>query len=173
MSRKAFKLICLPALGLAMLSLLATAAQAEYLPKNTVPLTAKEMRKIYANKTWQWESGGGRFIAKKRRFLAYSEEGGVPTFAEGSWEVNNEGRLCMVAVWVSREGKAPARSCFRLVRDRGTVYQRREPKGTWFILRTFIPKPEDEARKLVSEDTVSPNVKRLKAALKVRPAEGG
>jgi hypothetical protein len=144
----------------------AQAQPANRLPKNTVPLTASEMRAIYADKTWKWTAGGGRFLTKNRKFIAYSEEGGKPTFAEGRWEVNDRGRLCMVAVWITKEGRAPARSCYRLVRDLGTIYQRREPKGSWFVLRTFKPRPGDEVNKFVSEDTVSPNIKRLKATLK-------
>ncbi|OJU71755.1 MAG: hypothetical protein BGO05_25315 [Rhizobiales bacterium 63-7] len=152
---------CLMILGLA-----AKAEAIERLPKNTVPLTADEVRRLYADKTWQWSAGAGRFIAKDRRFIAYSEEGGKPTIAEGRWEVTDHGRLCMNAVWSTPQDKARNRTCFRLVRDRGTVYQRREPKGNWFVLRSFKPRPEDEAHKLVAQDTVSPNIERLKPGMK-------
>ena len=142
------------------------------LPKKTVPLTPGEVRAIYADKTWTWSTGGGRFISKGRKFIAYSEKDGLSTIAEGRWTVET-GRLCMVAVWVTKLGKAPKTSCFQLVRDRGTIYQRREPKGNWFILRTFKPKPNDELNKFVTEDTVTPNIQRLKTALEQHTAEGG
>jgi hypothetical protein len=144
----------------------AHAQPAGILPKVTVPLTVQEMLAIYADKTWKWDAGGGRFIAKNRKFIAYSEEGGKLAIGEGRWEVRNGGHLCMVAVWATKDGKSPARSCFKLVRDRGTIYQRREPKGRWFILRTYRPKPEDEFHKLVSDDIVSPKVQTLQALLK-------
>lgn len=152
---------CLMILGLA-----AKAGAIERLPKNTMPLTADEVRQLYTDKTWQWSAGAGRFIAKDRRFIAYSEEGGKPTIAEGRWLVTDRGQLCMDAVWSTQKDKAKARTCFRLVRDRGTIYQRREPKGDWFVLRSFKPRPEDEARKLVAQDTVSPNIERLKPGMK-------
>lgn len=136
------------------------------LPKHTTPLAAQEVRALYSDKTWQWEAGGGRFMAKNREFIAYSEKGGVPTIAKGRWEVTDRGRLCMVATWITKEGQSKARSCFKLVRDRGTIYQRREPDGKWYILRTFKPKPDDEFHKLVAEDTITPNIKRLEPSLK-------
>jgi hypothetical protein len=136
------------------------------LPKNTVPLTANEVRAIYSDKTWKWEAGGGRFIAKNRKFIAYSEEGGIPAIAEGRWQVNDQGRLCMVAMWETKDGRSRAKSCFRLVRDRGTIYQRREPKGNWFVLKSYKPKPDDEFHKLVADDTVTSNIKRFKATVK-------
>ena len=158
-------------LSVAMLAagLLQTGAVAEplkRLPRHTVPLSATELRKLYADKTWNWEAGGARFIGKDRKLIAYSEDGGVPTIAEGRWQVNNQGRLCMVAVWVTKEARAKAKSCFRLVRDRGTIYQRREPKGNWYVLKTFMPKPDDEFNKFVSEDTISSNLERIKQGLK-------
>ncbi len=152
---------CLMILGLS-----AKAEAVERLPKKTVPLSAEEVRRIYTDKTWQWSAGAGRFIAKDRRFIAYSEEGGKPTIAEGRWLVTDRGQLCMDAVWSTQQDKAKARTCFRLVRDRGTIYQRREPTGDWFVLHSFKPKPDDEGRKLVAEDTVSPNIARLKPGMK-------
>ena len=148
-------------------------AQQTILPRNTVPVTAHELRQIYGDKTWQWSAGGARFIGKDRRLIAFSEKPGKPTFAEGRWKIDNDGRLCLVAVWVTKEGGAPANTCFQHVRDHGTIYQRREPSGNWYIFKTFRPKPEDEHAKLTKEDTVSPNMDRLKKSLTVSASQGG
>lgn len=148
-------------------------ARSTILPKNTVPVTAHELRQIYSDKTWKWSAGGARFIGKGRRLIAFSDKPGKATFAEGRWKLDNEGRLCLVAVWVTQEGSAPANTCFQHVRDRGTIYQRREPDGDWYIFKTYRPKPEDEYAKLVTEDTVSPNIARLKKSLTVSASQGG
>ncbi|OBZ92145.1 hypothetical protein ADU59_28270 [Pararhizobium polonicum] len=148
-------------------------AQPNILPKKTVPVTAHELRQIYSDKTWKWSAGGARFIGKGRRLVAFSERPGKATFAEGRWKIDNNGRLCLVAVWVTREGSAPANTCFLHVRDRGTIYQRREPNGDWYIFKTYKSKPEDEYAKLVKEDTISPNMDRLKKSLTVSASQGG
>lgn len=156
-----------------LIGLLLGAAQAQpnILPKKTVPLTAQELRKIYSDKTWQWTAGGVRFIGKDRRMIAFSEKPGKATFAEGTWTLDDDGRLCLVAVWVTKEGSGPANTCFRHVRDRGTIYQRREPDGNWYIFKTYIPKPGDA--KLLKEDTVSPNMDRLKKSFISSASQGG
>jgi hypothetical protein len=148
-------------------------AQPNILPEKTVPVAAHELRQIYSDKTWRRSGGGARFIGEGRRLIAFSGKPGKTTFAEGRWKIDNDGRLCLVAVWVTQEGSAPANTCFQHVRDRGTIYQRREPDGDWYIFKTYRPKPEDEYAKLVDEDTVSPNMDRLKKSLTVSASQGG
>ncbi|WP_455273830.1 DUF995 domain-containing protein [Rhizobium herbae] len=162
-------------IGGVLIGTLLTPAHAEpnILPKKTVPLTAHELRVIYSDKTWKWSTGGARFIGEGRRLIAVSEKPGKATFAEGRWRLDNNGNLCLVAVWVTQEGSAPANTCFRHVRDRGTIYQRREPDGNWYIFKTFRPKPGDEYAKLVNEDTISPNIDRLKKSFTVSANQGG
>jgi hypothetical protein len=151
--------------GALLIGTLIVGAQAQPidpLPEKAVPLTAFELRQIYNDKTWKWNDGGARFIGEGRRLIAFSEGGGYPTFAEGNWAINNKGRLCMVANWVTKDGEVSKKTCFRHVRDRGTIYQRREPDGNWYVFKTYKIQSEDEYNKLVSEDTISPNVVRLK-----------
>jgi hypothetical protein len=141
-------------------------------PASAQPISAGELAEIFGDKTWQWEAGGGRFFAEGRRFVAYSEEGDKPTVAEGRWRVT-EGRLCLVARWKTKDANARNRTCFGHVRDRGTIFQRREPDGKWYVFRSYKPSPEDEISKLKSEDSVTPNVERLKQALGDSKAKGG
>jgi hypothetical protein len=141
-------------------------------PGSAKPILAGELVEIFGDKTWQWKAGGGRFIAEGRRFVAYSEEGDNPTIAEGRWRVT-DGRLCLVARWKTKDANARNRTCFGHVRDRGTIFQRREPDGKWYVFRSYKPSPEDEISKLKSEDSVTPNVKRLEQALGDSKANGG
>ena len=48
----------------------AFAAEKNKAPAPT-PLTAAELYMIYADKTWTWNTGGGRFIGEDRRFVAW------------------------------------------------------------------------------------------------------
>lgn len=131
------------------------------LPPNVEPLKIWDLRKIYVDRTWVWKNGGGRFEDKGHRFIAWSSENGVSSYAEGRWSVNDSGVLCFDAVWTAKNGSGPAKTCFEHVRDRGTIYQRRLPDGEWYIFRHFRPKASDEIQKLVRKDTVSGNVERL------------
>ena len=89
---------------------LATAQPSRNLPRNTVPMTAMELKKLYGDRTWQRDAGGGRFINKDRRFIAWSEKDGTPTVAEGHWQISDKGRLCLVAV--SQHEQDFVRYCF-------------------------------------------------------------
>lgn len=61
------------------------------------PLSAYELYRIYGDKTWTWNTGGGRFSDDGRRFVAWSNDKGKPSFAEGRWVVDDLGQLCMRA----------------------------------------------------------------------------
>lgn len=161
-SARSGMLVVAAGVAAATLPPLAAAQPGGVLPRHTVPMTALELKQLYGDMTWQWHDGGGRFINKDRRFIAWSEKDGVPTVAEGHWRISNEGRLCLVAVWATKQDQAPNKTCFEHVRDRGTIYQRREPEGSWYVFKTYKLQPTDEYLKLVKEDTITPNVAKLK-----------
>ena len=142
-------------------------------PEKAKPVSAVELSDLFGDRTWQWSAGGARFVAERRKLIAYSDKDGNPMVAEGHWEVTDKGRLCLVARWMTKSGETPKRTCFRHVRDRGTIYQRREPDGDWYVFRSNRPKPEDEFAKLIKEDTISPNVEELRKTLKASPGQGG
>jgi len=54
----------------------------------------------------------------------------------------------MIATWTNPDGAQDNRTCFVHLRDRGTIYQRREPDGRWYIFKNYLNKPDDEFRKL-------------------------
>ena len=142
-------------------------------PEKAKPVSASELSDLFGDRTWRWGAGGARFVAERRKLVAYSEEGGNSTVAEGHWEGTDSGLLCLVARWTTKASEASKRTCFRHVRDRGTIFQRREPNGDWYVFRSNRPKPEDEFAKLIKEDTITPNVEELRKTLKASPGQGG
>jgi hypothetical protein len=77
--------------------------------KTPKPLRTSEVVDMYFDKTWKWETGGGRFIADGRKFVAATEEKGKKSIGEGRWTVDANGTLCMRATWKSAAGNALAR----------------------------------------------------------------
>ena len=133
--------------------------------KLSSPLSAYELYQIYRDKTWTWGSGGVHFFDEGRRMIAYSDNNGEQSFAEGTWSLDNKGRLCMRAVWTNVEGAAKAVTCFRHAKLGEKIVQRKEPGGKWYVFRHAEPTPDDESAKLVPEDTVSAKALELKTVL--------
>lgn len=129
------------------------------------PLSAFELYRIYGDKTWVWNTGGGRFFDDGRRFVAWTNDKGKQSFAEGRWVVDDLGQLCMRATWTNAEGAARASTCFGHRKIGNTIYQRRQPDGNWYIFRHASVLEGDEFRKLVSTDTVSAKARDLKQDL--------
>ena len=127
------------------------------------PVTANELKSIYGDRTWVWKTGGGRFEDSGNRFLAYTREGGKPSIGQGSWAVDDNGKLCLYATWSTRDGAKPAATCFGHVKAGGTIYQRRFPFGHWYVFRHASVRKGDEIRKLITADTVSANVRQWQA----------
>lgn len=113
----------------------------------------------------KWKTGAGRFVEADHSFVAWAESKKTESFAEGHWEATDDGRLCMIAAWTNRYGAQDNRTCFVHLRDRGTIYQRREPDGRWYIFKNYLNKPDDEFRKLSQVDSVSAKAERLKKSL--------
>ncbi|WP_434711752.1 DUF995 domain-containing protein [Rhizobium sp. YTUHZ045] len=129
------------------------------------PLSAYELYRIYGDKTWTWDTGGGRFFDEGRRFVAWTNDKGKQSFAEGRWVVDDLGQLCMRATWTNAEGAARASTCFGHRKVGNAIYQRRQPDGNWYIFRHSSARQDDEFRKLVSTDTVSAKAYELKQFL--------
>lgn len=124
-------------------------------PADARAMTATELHALYAGKSWRWPDGAGLMEAENRRFSAIAGSGEKSSWAVGRWTVTDAGRLCFVADWHSRSGVFPARTCFRHVIDNGTIYQRKEPAGGWYIFKHAQARADDEFTKLVRQDLVS------------------
>ena len=153
--------------ALALSLCLPLAAQAAEIAKKNepTPLSAYELYRIYGDRTWTWDTGGGRFIEDGRRFVAWVNDKGKQSFAEGKWVVDDLGQLCMRATWTNAEGAARASTCFGHRKIGNTIYQRRQPNGNWYVFRHSSVHQDDEFRKLVAADTVSDKAHDLKQLL--------
>lgn len=137
------------------------------LPAETRVMTALEIHKLYRDKSWQWEKGAGLMKDAGRQFSAWVEGENGKTWAEGRWAITDTGLMCIVATWHSQSGAFPAKTCFSHRIDAGTIYQKREPDGGWYVFRHARQREDDEARKLVAIDLVSQQLDNIQAALSV------
>ncbi len=129
------------------------------------PMSFQEVYSIYANKTWNWGNGAGYFPAKKRAFEAWSGYGRNASYGEGRWFATSSGNMCMKATWTSRDGAAPATTCFAHRKDGNTIYQRKLPDGDWYRFQTDPPRRSNEISKLKSGDFVTNRVERIQRQL--------
>lgn len=147
------------------------AATTTTLPDGARPMTAVELYTLYHDKSWRWPDGAGRMQNIDRRFSAWVDGTGGQSWAEGRWAVTDNGRLCLDATWHAANGQFPAKTCFvHRILD-GTIYQKRETGGTWFVFRHPAIKETDEATKLIADDLVSQRLEAMKAALTVHKTE--
>jgi hypothetical protein len=151
--------LTLVAFGLALWGGAATAAaEPSAVPAQARVMTALELHDLYRDKTWQWSDGAGRFQEEGRIFRAWSGNGANASWAEGRWTLTNDGQLCLRAIWHSPGGSSPKKTCFRHKLHDGTVYQKKEPSGAWYVFKHAAPDKDDEYVKLVEQDTVSAKV---------------
>ncbi|PBB93832.1 hypothetical protein CK215_04835 [Mesorhizobium sp. WSM3864] len=117
--------------------------------------TAFELQLFYADRTWNWEDGAAYF-AQDRRMRAWTSKPGSTSFAEGTWHLSNDGKMCMELVWRSTAYTAqPIRTCFSHRVLNGTVQQRRDPDGRWYSFRHASDNSADELKKIQAGDTRS------------------
>ncbi|MHC1551591.1 DUF995 domain-containing protein [Phyllobacterium sp. K27] len=131
----------------------------------TRPMMAFEIYNLYKNKSWQWDKGAGYLKDEGRQFSAWAHGEKGATWAEGRWVITETGLMCLNATWHSEPGAFPAKTCFSHRIDNGTIYQKREPDGEWYIFRHPKSREDDEARKLISTDLVSQQRDSIKTAL--------
>ena len=118
-------------------------------PAGERALTKKEVVELYESKSWLWETGVA-FFAPKGQFSAFAGESKDRSTVSGSWEVLDDGRLCFEGVWTAKSGRKFARTCFAHKIKDGHIYQRRLPRGEWYVFRHDPEKEGDQ--KLVAGD---------------------
>lgn len=129
-------------------------------PAQARPMTAAELYTLFGGKSWQWPDGAGLMETEDRRFSAIAGSGKQSSWAVGRWSVTDGGRLCLIADWHSRAGTHANRTCFRHMIDNGTIYQRKEPAGGWYVFKHAQTKAGDEFKKLVRADLVSAELRK-------------
>jgi UDPglucose 6-dehydrogenase len=109
-------------------------AQAAGTPASERALTKKEIVDLYEGKSWFWESGVA-FFAPKGQFNAFAGEGKDRSTVAGNWEALDDGRLCFSGVWTAKSWRRSTRTCFGHKIKDSHIYQRRLPKGEWYLFR--------------------------------------
>jgi len=79
--------------------------------------------------------------------------------------LTDSGRLCLNGEWTGAAGPQKSVSCFLHKKDRGTIYQKREDEGEWYIFSHAPVQPDDEINRLVDGDSVSDRVAGIKSKL--------
>lgn len=158
-------------LGLTAGTSAANAATTTQLPEGARPMTAAELYMLYHGKSWRWPDGAGRMLSNDRQFSAWVDGTSGQSWAEGRWTVTDAGRLCFDATWHAANGQFPAKTCFVHEIHDGTIYQKRESGGAWFVFRHPVTRNTDEAAKLIADDLVSQRLEAVKASLNVRKTE--
>jgi hypothetical protein len=148
--------------GPATASTAPVAAAEDGLPAATTPLSAAELFVLYRDKSWQWPDGAGRMDSTDRRFTAWVDGEKGKSWAEGRWMVMDSGLMCFQADWHSGAETFPTRTCFAHRIGNGTIYQKKQPDGAWYVFRHAEIRTDDEVNKLVSADLVSERYEELK-----------
>lgn len=142
----------------------AGAAEPVKVPAQARAMTAAELYVLYRDKTWQWPDGAGRMQDKDRAFIGWSGSGDDTRWAEGRWVLSDTGLMCLKADWYgiqAKQGKEAGKSCFRHRIYEDTIYQKKEPSGSWYVFKHAKAADSDEFKKLVAEDTVSAQLAKL------------
>lgn len=141
--------------------------------ENTRPMTGVELYMLYRDKSWTWADGAARFDDKSRQFTARTGAGDTTAWAQGRWNVTNDGHLCLNAEWHTVSGVHANRTCFSHKLDRGTIYQKKDPSGSWYVFKHAVPAETDEFKKLVAENLVSPDLATIKSNLEIQKKLAG
>ena len=146
-------------------SVVSASAQEVVLPEAARVMTPAEIHAIYQGRSWRWKTGAAYLVDEGRRFSAWVDDDTGKSWAEGHWIINETGQMCLNATWHSKAGQFPAMTCFSHRLDNGTIYQKREPDGSWYVFRHAQPRDKDEAKNLVRKDLVSTHISAVKTAL--------
>jgi hypothetical protein len=137
------------------------------LPDGARMMTPAELYMLYHDKNWQWADGSGQMESQNRRFTARVDGKQGKAWAEGRWRITRSSRMCFDAKWHLAQGVFPNKTCFSHRIANGTIYQKREPDGVWYVFRHAGGNKDDEARKLVSIEKITPKTEALNLALPV------
>jgi hypothetical protein len=128
-------------------------------------LTGKELDRIFEGRSWPWGDGAAYFRPANRGFIAWVGKGFKASYADGTWSVNDQGRLCFDAIWHGNQGKHSSTTCWEHRSDDRNIYQRKIPDGRWDIFSHLPPLPDDAINKLHPGDRVSENYQANKRYL--------
>lgn len=142
-----------------------TAATAEEVDLSAVtaaaPLTPADLFHLYADRTWVWENGAAYFAKDGRQLRAWTD-GANASIGQGRWLVTKNGKLCMDAKWKTLAGSTQGRTCFSHHRLGGTIYQMKDPSGSWYVFQASPAQPAQEYDKFKSGDTTAATFEKMR-----------
>lgn len=118
------------------------------------PLSPTELLPLYADRTWVWADGAAYFARDGRQLRAWTG-GQNASVGQGRWLITKDGKLCMDAKWKSLAGSTQGRTCFSHHRLAGTIYQMKDPAGSWYVFQASPAQPAQEYDKFKPGDTTA------------------
>ncbi|MFE0018057.1 DUF995 domain-containing protein [Mesorhizobium sp. NPDC059054] len=146
----------------------ASAAPSAATIKQAEPLSNDDLYRLYSQRSWIWKDGAGYFAVPQRRFSAWTGKGRSASYGVGSWFIADVGRLCFRADWYAKSGSAPALTCFSHRRKGNVIFQKREPKGDWYVFANAPVRKGDEITKLRRGDYVMARLSKVEDKLAAR-----
>lgn len=140
-----------------------SASAADLYETRSRPLGAAELTNIYSGHTWHWEDGAGYFGTGGEYRAWSSNDAGTLGYGIGGWTAIDDGRLCLEATWNYGGETTEISECFGHRQADGTIYQRVEPAGEWYVFRSQPPRPDDEARRITPGDEVASRVEQIRS----------
>lgn len=120
---------------------------------NERSLSQKELRTLYANKSWFWKDGVA-FFNRSGKFVASTGSKQKPNTVKGGWSAYKNGKICFSGDWKTGEWASFDSTCFLHKVVNGNIYQRRLPDGDWYIFKHAKTRKTDEYRKIVAGNYV-------------------
>ncbi len=125
------------------------------------PLTPGELFHLYADRTWVWENGAAYFAKDGRQLRAWTG-GEKASIGQGKWLVTKDGKLCMDAKWKTLAGSTQGRTCFSHHRLGGTIYQMKDPGGSWYVFQASPALPAQEYDKFKPGDIAAATFEKIR-----------
>jgi len=135
----------------------------ELVPAGSRSMNAGEIEDIYSDHTWDWTTGAGYFGPEGEFQAWFRDEYRRPGSATGRWTASDGGLLCFEAPWRSVGGSWHDKRCFRHRVVDGTIYQRAEPAGEWYVFKSDPLEPDDEIKKLTQGNQVEEKIRQMRA----------
>ncbi len=157
-SRPLSKAVYVILLALVVLPLRANAAESDIAKEAEAGeyLSAPQLYDLFYGRTWRWGPDKGGFYSNVgRQFLAYSGAGATRSYAEGNWFITSDGRVCTRAVWHSTTWVGKVQECLQHKTDGRRIFQRKMPKGDWYVFKNTPMKSGDVYGQFVVGDRVS------------------
>jgi hypothetical protein len=110
------------------------------------PMSSEELRQLYLRNSWVWGDDGSGYFGENRRFRAAAGSGRNRSWMDGRWSADDRGVVCFSGRWKTKRNRKGRfdKTCFEHRVQGQKIFQRRLPKGAWYVFRDFPPRPTDQ-----------------------------